>query len=62
MSGKKAVPEMRGDFAQRRRRVYMRKFSLTYTKPAQWLPAKFMDQLDRCADDDARRILLGVSK
>lgn len=64
MSGKKALPaEIKGDCRGIvRRKQYMQKFALPYKHPERWLPIELMDRLDRCADDEARRILLGISK
>ena len=50
-----------------RRRMYMWRFSLAkellydYARRRD-LNAGFLDQLDNCADDAARRLLLGVSR
>jgi hypothetical protein len=41
-----------------RREAYIRKYGLTYRRPARELSNSFLDQLDRCVDDSARRLLL----
>ena len=43
-----------------RRMARMEEFGLYYANPKR-LPQKLLDLLDACKDDDARRILLGVS-
>jgi hypothetical protein len=40
----------------------MREFALDYKKPWNSLPTKLLTQIDKCSDDEARRLLLGVSK
>ena len=40
----------------------MRQFELDYKKPWNSLPAKLLAQLDKCLDDEGRRLLLGISK
>ncbi len=45
-----------------RRMAFITKFDLRYTvRLGRMLSTKMMDQLDACADDEARRLLLGVS-
>ena len=44
-----------------RRRMYMKRFGLEYAHPLRAMPASLIDQLDRCSDDSARRILLGIT-
>ena len=39
----------------------MEEFGLTCEVPSRDLPPRFLDQLDACKDDSARRILLGTS-
>jgi hypothetical protein len=47
----------------RRRQRYARRFELKQTrKPWVCLTQSFMDQLDACADDSARRVLLGIGR
>jgi DNA-binding transcriptional regulator/RsmH inhibitor MraZ len=40
---------------------YKERFNLT-DKQARYLNQKFLDQLENCKSDDARRILLGVGR
>lgn len=45
-----------------RRQFYVDKFNLKCRMIDRDLPASLIDQLDRCAGDTERRILLGVSE
>lgn len=47
---------------QLRRGVYIAKFKITSVKITRKLTRSFMDQLDACKDDEARRLLLGRSR
>ena len=44
-----------------RREAYVERFHLTQKNMKRYLSNSFMDQLDRCKDDEARRLLLGVN-
>lgn len=52
----------RGPKTNERRDAYIRRFRLVVVKPSRMLPCALLDQLDACADDLARRLLLGVSE
>lgn len=45
-----------------RREAYIKRYKITLTHARRFLTIKFMDQLDLCRSEAARRILLGVSK
>jgi hypothetical protein len=46
-----------------RRREIFERFGVPLTRRRLWgLTEEMMDQIDRCKDDSARRIMLGVSK
>jgi len=58
-----AIPkEFKGRFVDRRRRAYMKRFGIKCRRPWRDLPDDLLLQLDRCADDEARRILLGITE
>ena len=45
------------------REAYMLRFGIPRTKKhILWLTASVLEQLGRCKDDEARRLLLGVSR
>lgn len=44
------------------RNVYAERYGLTTERQRKRLSARFLQQLKRCKDEDARRLLLGVSK
>lgn len=47
----------------KRRKYYIEKFGIKYapdTNLRERLPARLLDQLDRCPSDLARKVLLGV--
>ena len=50
-----------GDTANRQRK-YMKKFGVSYSHIYRDMPRAFLEQLDACKDDSARRILLGISR
>lgn len=50
---------MNGVSTDTRRRAYADHFGLSPSRAR--LTNYFMDQLDRCKDDESRRILLGIS-
>jgi hypothetical protein len=43
-----------------RRWAYVKRFGLNPIRPHHKLTTKLLDQLDRCKDDEARRLILGV--
>jgi hypothetical protein len=45
-----------------RREAYIKRYKITRKIPTRFLTVEFMDQLDMCRSEAARRILLGVSK
>ena len=45
-----------------RRAGYVKEYGISLAAPYRALTRGFMDQLDACADDSARRILLGKSE
>lgn len=45
-----------------RREFYIEHFNLALVNPRNRLPVSLLEQLDACKDDDARRILLGISE
>ena len=45
-----------------RRNAYRLRFGLTAKQATMFLRENGMDQLDRCKDDEARRLLLGTSE
>lgn len=44
-----------------RRDTYMKRFGLKWEYAHHHLPVTLLDQLDRCLDDESRRIILGIS-
>lgn len=45
-----------------RRRWYVEQYGLTYKRPDHVLTASLVEQLDKRKSEEARRLLLGVSK
>lgn len=45
-----------------RRQLYLERFALGYYNPTRELTQTELDQLDRCKDDESRRILLGIGE
>jgi len=45
-----------------RRQAYITRYKITQKMNARFLTIKFMDQLDLCRSEAARRILLGISR
>jgi hypothetical protein len=58
MTGKRGP----GGYIDPVREAYMLRFGLDYRKPCRDLPESLLEQLSLCRSDEARRILLGVSK
>jgi hypothetical protein len=59
----KHLPESMSKRALRRRReAYMRKYSIKPAHPHRQVPLALTEQLDRCADESARRLLLGAGR
>ena len=48
--------------ADPRRADVMRRFRLHIVHPERFLPRRFLVQLSNCKSDEARRLLLGVSR
>lgn len=48
--------------ASRLRDAYVLRYGFTWQRPSRKFTTRFMEQLDNCKDDAARRLLLGVSK
>ena len=65
MSVHKHLPESMKDPNRARREFYVRKFNIPVKKVRKLyrlFDLDFLNQLDGCADNMARRILLGVSR